>query len=44
VRSDGTFLARFAVTAGVYRAKVRPPATTGLVPGFSPPLTLTFSR
>ncbi|MGH3052120.1 MAG: SpoIID/LytB domain-containing protein [Gaiellaceae bacterium] len=44
VRADGTFLARFAVTAGVYRAKVRPPARTGLVPGFSPPLTLTFSR
>jgi hypothetical protein len=44
VRGDGTFLARFAVTAGVYRAKVRPPARTGLVPGFSPSLTLTFSR
>jgi stage II sporulation protein D len=44
VRRDGTFLARFAISAGVYRAKVRPPARTGLVPGFSPPMTLTFSR
>jgi stage II sporulation protein D len=44
VRADGTFLARFSVAAGVYRAKVRPPARTGLVPGFSPPLTLTLSR
>ena len=44
VRRDGTFLARFSVAAGVYRAKVRPPARTGLVPGFSPPLTLTLSR
>ena len=44
VRRDGTFLARFAISAGVYRAKVRPPARTGLVPGFSPPLTLALSR
>lgn len=44
VRPDGTFLARFAVSTGVYRAKVRPPARTGLVPGFSPPLTLALSR
>jgi stage II sporulation protein D len=44
VRPDGTFLARFSVSTGVYRAKVRPPVRTGLVPGFSPPLTLALSR
>jgi stage II sporulation protein D len=44
VRPDGTFLARFAVTAGVYRARAKPPARTGLVAGVSPPLTLALSR
>ncbi|MEX0817521.1 MAG: SpoIID/LytB domain-containing protein [Gaiellales bacterium] len=44
VRPDGKFLGRFAVTSGVYRARIKPPARTGLVVGYSPPLTLTLSR
>jgi stage II sporulation protein D len=40
IRSDGTFRAAFTVRNGVYRAKVVPPASTGLVTGFSPTLTV----
>jgi stage II sporulation protein D len=43
VRSDGVFVARFDVVAGVYRARVKPPAGRGLVVGFSPTLTITTS-
>jgi SpoIID/LytB domain protein len=38
IQGDGTFKAVFGVTNGYYRAKVVPPASTGLVTGFSPKL------
>jgi stage II sporulation protein D len=38
VAADGTFRADFAVHEGVYRARVVPPASTGLVTGYSPVL------
>jgi stage II sporulation protein D len=41
VRADGVFVARFDVVAGVYRARVTPPAGRGLVPGVSPSLTVS---
>jgi stage II sporulation protein D len=40
IRDNGSFRAAFAVTDGVYRAKVVPPSSTGLVTGFSPRLTV----
>jgi hypothetical protein len=40
LRDDGSFRAAFAVTDGVYRAKVVPPSSTGLVRGLSPRLTV----
>ena len=40
IRDDGSFRAVFAVTDGVYRAKVVPPSSTGLVRGLSPRLTV----
>jgi len=36
IRADGMFRANFNVVAGDYRARVVPPASTGLVPGYSP--------
>jgi stage II sporulation protein D len=38
IRSDGTFRANFKVVAGDYRARVSPPASSGLVTGYSPVL------
>jgi SpoIID/LytB domain protein len=38
IQGDGSFKAVFGVTNGFYRAKVVPPASTGLVTGFSPKL------
>jgi hypothetical protein len=38
--SEGVFRARFGVTPGVYRAVVVPAASTGLVKGVSPTLTV----
>jgi hypothetical protein len=43
IKSDGTFRAAFTVRNGVYRAKVVPPASTGLVTGFSPRLSVVVS-
>jgi stage II sporulation protein D len=43
IRSDGSFKARFTVRNGVYRAKVVPPSSTGLVTGFSPRLQVVVS-
>lgn len=40
IRSDGTFKASFNVVAADYRAKVVPPASSGLVTGYSPRLTV----
>jgi hypothetical protein len=42
LRDDGSFRAVFDVTNGVYRAKVVPPASTGLVTGYSPRLKVVF--
>ena len=41
VDRDGVFRARFAVRAGVYRARIVPPSGSGLVTGVSPTLTVT---
>jgi stage II sporulation protein D len=38
IQGDGSFKAVFGVTNGFYRARVVPPASTGLVTGFSPKL------
>jgi stage II sporulation protein D len=43
VRSDGKWRADFHVVAGIYRARIKPPASFGLVPGQSPPLTVKLS-
>jgi stage II sporulation protein D len=43
VQSDGRWRADFHVVAGVYRARISPPASSGLVTGYSPPLSVTFS-
>jgi stage II sporulation protein D len=40
IAADGSFRAAFDVVAGDYRAKVVPPASTGLVTGYSPRLTV----
>lgn len=42
IRSDGSFRAEFSVTEDVYRAKVVPPSSTGLVTGYSPKLTVVM--
>jgi stage II sporulation protein D len=41
VASNGSWRARFTVRAGVYRAVINPPSTSGLVRGVSPRLTIT---
>ncbi len=38
VQSDGTWHAHFKAVAGTYRARLAPPASSGLVPGVSPVL------
>jgi stage II sporulation protein D len=43
VRSDGSWRANFHVIEGVYRARIVPPASSGLIPGVSPPLTVELS-
>jgi SpoIID/LytB domain protein len=43
VRSDGTWKAKFTVRAGVYRARISPPAGSGLLPGVSPELVVKTS-
>jgi SpoIID/LytB domain protein len=42
IQGDGSFKAVFDVKEATYRAKVVPPAATGLVTGFSPPLRVQF--
>jgi stage II sporulation protein D len=42
IRDDGSFRANFTLAEARYRAKVVPPASTGLVRGYSPPVTVTF--
>jgi SpoIID/LytB domain protein len=42
IQGDGTFKAVFDVKEATYRARVVPPASTGLVKGFSPPLRVQF--
>ena len=42
IQGDGSFKAVFDVKEATYRAKVVPPASTGLVKGFSPPLQVQF--
>jgi hypothetical protein len=42
IQGDGSFKAVFDVKEATYRAKVVPPASTGLVTGFSPPLRVRF--
>lgn len=42
VRADGTWKASFRVREAVYRARITPPSGSGLVPGVSPALTITF--
>lgn len=42
VAADGSWKAVFTVKEGVYRARINPPAGSGLVRGISPPLTVTF--
>jgi SpoIID/LytB domain protein len=42
IQGDGSFKAVFGVKEATYRAKVVPPAATGLVTGFSPPLQVQF--
>jgi stage II sporulation protein D len=44
VSRAGTWRARFAVRRGVYRARITPPGSTGLVRGTSPTLTVEFRR
>jgi hypothetical protein len=36
VQSDGKWHAEFNAVSGFYRARLAPPASTGLVPGVSP--------
>jgi stage II sporulation protein D len=43
IASDGSWKSVFHVVEGTYRARVSPPASTGLVPGYSPPFTIKFS-
>jgi SpoIID/LytB domain protein len=43
IQGDGSFKAVFDVKEATYRAKVVPPASTGLVAGFSPPLRVQFA-
>ena len=43
IRADGTFSARLHAVAGAYRARVIPPASTGLVTGYSPVLQVVTS-
>jgi SpoIID/LytB domain protein len=43
IQGDGSFKAVFDVKEATYRAKVVPPASTGLVTGFSPPLRVQLS-
>jgi hypothetical protein len=38
VQSDGRWHASFNAVSGTYRARLTPPAATGLVPGVSPVL------
>jgi SpoIID/LytB domain protein len=40
IRSDGSFRAAFPVVEGRYRARVAPPSSTGLVTGYSAPVTV----
>jgi SpoIID/LytB domain protein len=42
IQGDGSFKAVFDVKEATYRARVVPPASTGLVTGFSPPLRVQF--
>jgi stage II sporulation protein D len=42
IRADGSFRANFTLAEARYRAKVIPPSSTGLVTGYSPPVTVTF--
>jgi SpoIID/LytB domain protein len=42
IQADGSFRAVFAVQEAKYRAKVSPPASTGLVTGWSPVLQVQF--
>jgi SpoIID/LytB domain protein len=42
LQADGSFKAVFNVTNGFYRAKVVPPASTGLVTGYSPRLKVVI--
>lgn len=42
VKTDGTWRAAFHVVEGIYRARITPPAGSGLVKGVSPPLTVVF--
>jgi stage II sporulation protein D len=42
IKSDGTWRADFNAIEGSYRARVSPPASTGLVQGISAPFTLTL--
>jgi hypothetical protein len=42
IQGDGTFRAMFTVQEAKYRAKVVPPASTGLVTGWSPVLQVQF--
>jgi SpoIID/LytB domain protein len=41
VNADGTWRAAFAVRPGVYRARIVPPQSSGLVTGVTPTLTIT---
>jgi stage II sporulation protein D len=43
VRSDGTWRASFDVVEGTYRARISPPASSGLIAGYSPPLVVKLS-
>jgi stage II sporulation protein D len=42
VQTDGDWRAAFHVVEGIYRARITPPAGSGLVKGVSPPLTVVF--
>ncbi|HEX5468552.1 MAG TPA: SpoIID/LytB domain-containing protein [Gaiellaceae bacterium] len=43
VRQDGKWRADFNVVEGVYRARINPPDSSGLVTGYSPKLTVKLS-
>jgi SpoIID/LytB domain protein len=43
VQSDGKWRADFDVVEGVYRARIKPPESSGLVTGYSPKLTVELS-